>query len=223
MSATTDDLKAAPLFSRLADDQLAELAAIAHPVRLPAGRPIFWQGEPAQAYYLLTSGSVKVYKALRDGRTASLRHVRPGETFGESVLFTERYPASTETLTECALYRFDVAEFRALLTTGPEIAIGLLGAMANLMVMLNQRVEELLLPVPARLARYLGDLAARQGDDVTLPTSKQELAARLGTVPETLSRTLNRFARGGVVTVDGNHIKVCNRAALERLAQQPGA
>jgi CRP-like cAMP-binding protein len=222
MSATTDDLKAAPLFRRLTDDQLAGLAAIAHPVRLPAGRPIFWQGEPAQAYYLLTGGMVKVYKAFRDGRTASIRHVRPGETFGESVLFTERYPASTETLTECALYRFDVAEFRALLTTEPEIAIGLLGAMANLMVMLNQRVEELLLPVPARLARYLGDLA-RQGDEVTLPTSKQELAARLGTVPETLSRTLNRFARAGVVTVDGNRIRVCNRAALERLAQQPGA
>ncbi len=222
MTATTDDLKAAPLFSRLADDQLAKLAAIARTVRLPAGRPIFWQGEPAQAYYLLASGSVKVYKALRDGRTASIRHVRPGETFGESVLFTERYPASTETMSDCSLYRFDVAEFRALLTTEPEIAIGLLGAMASLTVMLNQRVEELLLPVPARLARYLVDLAARQGDEVTLPTSKQELAARLGTVPETLSRTLNRLARGDIVAVDGNRITVRNRAALERLAQQPG-
>lgn len=220
----SDDLRAAPLFSRLNDDQLAKLAAVAHPLRLPAGRPIFWQGQPASAYYLLAAGSVKVYKALRDGRTASIRHVGPGETFGESVLFTDRYPASTETMSETALYRFDVAEFRQVLTAEPEIAIALLGAMANLMVMLNQRVEELLLPVPARLARYLISQEMRQGQTqvLTLPTSKQELAARLGTVPETLSRALNQLVRAGTIAVDGNTITILEAAALDHLAQHVG-
>jgi CRP/FNR family transcriptional regulator len=217
----SDDLRAAPLFSRLSDDQLAKLAAVAHPLRLPAGRPIFWQGQPASAYYLLAAGSVKVYKSLRDGRTASIRHVRPGETFGESVLFTDRYPASTETMSETALYRFDVAEFRQVLTAEPEIAIALLGAMANLMVMLNQRVEELLLPVPARLARYLISQEMQQGKArvLTLPTSKQELAARLGTVPETLSRALNQLVRAGTIAVEGNTITILEAAALDHLAQ----
>ena len=219
---TVDDLKAAPLFSRLNDDQLAKLAAVARPLRLPAGRPIFSQGEPASAYYLLVAGTVKVYKSLRDGRTASMRHVRPGETFGESVLFTDRYPASTETMSDCALYRFDVAEFRRLLTAEPEIAIALLGAMANLMVLLNQRVEELLLPVPARLARYLLAQSAQQGEVVTLSISKQELAARLGTVPETLSRTLNRFVRAGAIAVSGSSITIRKMTTLEHLAQYIG-
>jgi CRP/FNR family transcriptional regulator len=217
----SDDLRAAPLFSRLSDDQLAKLAAVAHPLHLPAGRPIFWQGQPASAYYLLAAGSVKVYKSLSDGRTASIRHVRPGETFGESVLFTDRYPASTETMSETALYRFDVAEFRQVLTAEPEIAIALLGAMANLMVMLNQRVEELLLPVPARLARYLISQEMQQGKArvLTLPTSKQELAARLGTVPETLSRALNQLVRAGTIAVEGNTITILEAAALDHLAQ----
>ena len=219
---TVDDLKAAPLFSRLNDDQLVKLAAIARPLRLPAGRTIFSQGDRAGAYYLLAAGAVKVYKALRDGRTASMRHVRPGETFGESVLFTDRYPASTETMSDCVLYRFDVAEFRRLLAAEPEIAIALLGAMANLMVLLNQRVEELLLPVPARLARYLVAQSAQQGETVTLSISKHELAARLGTVPETLSRTLNRFVRAGAITVDGSHITIRKMATLEHLAQYIG-
>jgi CRP/FNR family transcriptional regulator, dissimilatory nitrate respiration regulator len=219
---TVDDLKAAPLFSRLNDDQLVKLAAVARPLRLPAGRQIFSQGEPASAYYLLAAGAVKVYKSLRDGRTASMRHVRPGETFGESVLFTDRYPASTETMSDCVLYRFDVAEFRRLLTAEPEIAIALLGAMANLMVLLNQRVEELLLPVPARLARFLLAQSAQQGETVTLSISKHELAARLGTVPETLSRTLNRFVRAGAITVDGSHITIRKMATLEHLAQYIG-
>ena len=86
--------------------------------------------------------------------------------------------------------------------------------MAHLLVLLNQRVEELLLPVPARLARYLLDLCSEQGSPThcRLPFAKHELAARLGTVPETLSRTLNRFVRGGLIAVDGNTFEVLNRA-----------
>ena len=215
-----DDLKAAPLFGRLSQAQLARVAGIARPLHLPAGRPVFSQGEPATAFFLLAEGAVKVYKALRDGRTASIRHVRPGETFGESVLFTDRYPANTEAMTDSRVYRFDVAEFRRLLVDEPELGLALLGAMASLMVLLSQRVEELLLPVPARLARYLLDLSAQQGRTVTLPTSKHELAARLGTVPETLSRTLNRLKRAGTIAVEGNRVEVLDAPALERVSQQ---
>jgi CRP/FNR family transcriptional regulator len=93
---------------------------------------------------------------------------------------------------------------------------------AHLLVMLNQRIEELLLPVPARLARYLLDLCSEQGNpsQCRLVVTKHELAARLGTVPETLSRTLNRFVGGGLIAMRGNALAVLNRPALERLAQQ---
>jgi CRP-like cAMP-binding protein len=214
-----DDLRSAPLFGRLSTAQLEQLAGIARPLHVPAGRPIFWQGEPATAFFLLSEGAVKVFKTLRDGRTASIRHVPPGETFGESVLFTERYPASTEAMADSRLYRFEVVEFRRLLVDEPEIGLALLGAMASLMVMLNRRVEELLLPVPARLSRYLLGLSAQQGMAFALPTSKQELASRLGTVPETLSRTLNRLARAKTIAVDGSRVEILNVDALERLAQ----
>ena len=174
---------------------------------------------------------MKVYKLLRDGRTATLRHVQPGETFGESVLFHELYPSSTETMTASRLYRFDTEQFLELLLAEPQLAVNLLGAMARLMVLLNRRVEELLLPVPARLARYLLGLADEQllpttvGDGrriVRLPTTKRELAARLGTVPETLSRTFDRFKRAGVLRMSGSHelIEILDLAALHRLAQE---
>ena len=104
--------------------------------------------------------------------------------------------------------------------------------MAQLLVLLNSRVEELLLPVPARLARYLLDLCHEQLgleiDDETpaprvcrLPTSKRELASRLGTVPETLSRTLDRFKRAGVLRLGGGGevIEILDFAALRRLTR----
>ena len=81
--------------------------------------------------------------------------MEPGQTFAEAALFQETYPSSTESLTECLLYRFDKEQTLALLLAEPQLAVNLLAAMAHLLGLLNRRVEELLLPVPARLARYL--------------------------------------------------------------------
>lgn len=239
--AVIADLRRSVLFHGLDEESLSQLAAVARPVTLPAEQTVFAQGDPAAAFFLLTEGAVKVFKLFRDGRTATIRHVRAGETFGESVLFHDTYPSSTETMEDSRLYRFDTAEFRALLLGHPALGLSLLGAMARLMVMLNRRVEELLLPVPARLARYLLELADEQVDApagwdpsagagrmaegprvVKLPTSKRELAARLGTVPETLSRTFDRQKRADVIRMSGGGelIEILDFAALRRLAQQ---
>lgn len=231
---TADALRATPLFSRLDESQLAALAAIAKAVALPAQSSLFVQGERATGFYLLAEGRLKIYKLLPDGRTATIRHVGAGETFGEAALFHESYVSSTETMTACRLFRFETQEFLDLLTAQPQLAINLLAAMAELLALLNRRVEELLLPVPARLARYLLNLADEQlagcCDEgvppaprvVRLPTSKRELAARLGTVPETLSRTFDRFKRAEVIRMSSGHelIEILSFEKLQRLGQE---
>jgi CRP/FNR family transcriptional regulator len=205
-------------------------------VQLPAERTLFLQGDPASAFYLLAEGRLKVFKLLRDGRTATIRHVEAGQTFAEAALFQEAYPSSTETMTDCRLYRFDSQEILRLLLAEPQVAVNLLAAMAHLLGLLNRRVEELLLPVPARLARYLLGLADAQLEPavrpaaagepasprvVKLPTSKRELASRLGTVPETLSRTFDRLKRAEVIRMSGDHelIEILSFEKLHRLAQ----
>lgn len=239
---TARDLRAAPLFGQLDDDQLARLAAVAQPRRLAANETLFLQGDAATAFYLLAEGRLKVFKLLRDGRTATMRHVEPGQTFAEAVLFQETYPSSAEALTDCLVYRFDKDQMLALLLAEPQLAVNLLAAMAQLLGLLNRRVEELLLPVPARLARYLLARADEQLEPTTsapgtpgaasvtadiprvirLPVSKRELAARLGTVPETLSRTFDRFKRARVIRMSGDHrlIEILSFEQLHRLAQE---
>ena len=232
---TFADLRAAQLFMHLDDDQLARLAGVAQPRRLPAEETLFLQEDPADAFYLLADGRLKVFKLLRDGRTATIRHVEPGQTFAEAALFHERYPASTETLSDCLLYRFDKEQTLELLLGDARLAVDLLASMAELLGLLNRRVEELLLPVPARLARYLLARADEQlepavtaGDAadvprvIRLPVSKRELSARLGTVPETLSRTFDRFKRAQVVRMSSDHrlIEILSFEQLHRLAQE---
>lgn len=227
------ELGAAQLFAELAPGAVARLAAIAVRLERPGGVAIFRQGDAADAFFLLVAGEVKVFKLLRDGRTATLRHVRPGGTFGESVFSTASYPAFTETTTPSVMYRFPIIAFRELLLADPELATAMLGRMAHLMVLLNRRVEELLLPVPARLARFLLELCDEQLDPpplgpaaghqrvCRLPMSKRELAARLGTVPETLSRAFAALKRARVIRFEsgGQLVAILDFDALARIAQ----
>jgi CRP/FNR family transcriptional regulator len=245
------DLRVSPTFARLDEAQLRSLAGIARPLDLPAESTIFLQGDSAGALYLLAEGRVKVFKLLRDGRTATVRHVDAGQTFAEAGLFHDTYPASTETMTACKLYRFETDDVLALLAAQPQFAVNMIASMAHLLGLLNSRVEELLLPVPARLARYLLTLADQQLDHpgerpeasagvparpaarpsaplpdhprvVRLPTSKREMAARLGTVPETLSRTFDRLKRADVIRMSSDHqlIEILSFDKLHRLAQE---
>ena len=151
---------------RAARRRPARQARGARPARAPAGRaPLFLQGDAAAAFYLLAEGRVKVYKLLRDGRTATLRHVRPGADVRRvgalprdlSVEHRDddrlsRSTASTRERVPRAAARRASARGR---TCSPP--------WRELLALLNRRVEELLLPVPARLARYLlaGRRAAR--------------------------------------------------------------
>jgi CRP-like cAMP-binding protein len=217
-----DDLRRAPLFAAISEAQLNRLAGIARSVTLPANASVFSQGDRANAFYLLAEGAVKVAKSLPDGRSATIRYVAAGDTFGESVLFNDTYPSSTETLAPSRLCRFETGAFRDLMLAEPDLALVIIAAMARRLVMLNHRVEELLLPVPARLARYLLDLCGEQGTPSRchLAFTRRELASRLGTVPETLSRALNRFIAGRLIAVHGHDIDVLNLDGLERLAQQ---
>ena len=171
-----EDLKRAPLFASLPPDELAELAALARPVRLPAHHVVFSQGDQADAFYLVSHGRVRVFKVLRDGRALTLRHVGHGETFGEAALFAAAYPAFAQTMEEARLYRIRIEPFRRLLAERPGLALNLLAAQAHLMVLLSQRVEELLLPVPARLARYLLDLSHAAGNGRRAPAGPQARA-----------------------------------------------
>jgi CRP/FNR family transcriptional regulator, dissimilatory nitrate respiration regulator len=227
-----DALRSAEIFAGLDDGQLASLAAIVEPVTVRDGNEVFAQGDPAEAFYLVVTGCIKVFKITRDGRTTTLRHVLAGETFGESVLFHESYPSSTSAMEDSELLRVPSDAFRDLVVAEPELGLRLLASMARLLVMLNTRIEELMLPVAARLARYLLDLCAerhnpgeselvmRESLVCYLPTSKRELAARLGTVPETLSRTLHQLVRSRLISLDGARFEVLDLRGLRRLSQR---
>ena len=84
-----------------------------------------------------------------------------------------------------------------------------------------QQIEELTFKdVPSRLARYLLDLARGRQAAVELPISKSQLASNLGTVSETLSRTLRKLSDDDLIRVTGKRVEVLDVERLEELAER---
>jgi CRP/FNR family transcriptional regulator len=101
------------------------------------------------------------------------------------------------------------------------MAINIIAGLSRFLRQFAQQIEELTFKdVPSRLARYLLDLAKGRAGTVDLPISKSQLASNLGTVSETLSRTLRKLSDDDLIRVEGKHIQLLDVERLEELAEK---
>lgn len=117
------------------------------------------------------------------------------------------------------------AGFLGLLRRQPELALRMLAAMSvHLRVLIGQLEDLTLKDVETRLANWLvkrcGPVAGKEPVRIELKTTKRVLAAELGTVSETLSRTLAKFRDQNLVVVKGKELLVTNPEGLRGLLQR---
>jgi CRP/FNR family transcriptional regulator len=221
-----EELKKADLFSRLESAELDALSAIAHTRQVDSGSVLFSAGDRAQGFYILLEGKIKLYKVSADGKEYILRLVGSGQTFAEAAAFSGlTYPVFAETLSTCHLLYFDVNDFRHLIEQSPQLALNMIATMAGLLQSLNQKIEDLSLrEVAARLCRHLLAQARQQHGEVRdgmifrLETTKSALAARLGTISETLSRTFKKLQQSNIVAVNRDRVTLLDCSKLEHIA-----
>jgi CRP/FNR family transcriptional regulator, dissimilatory nitrate respiration regulator len=222
-----DILKKIYLFSGLHDSDLEPLAQMAISRDFPRDTTIFWEGKEALGFYILLGGQVKLVKSSWDGKEYILRLVAPGETVGEAAVLAEStYPVSAMTLEDCQTLFFPKVDFLNLLTASPRLARNMMATMSHLLYHLTRQLEDLSLKeVSARLAQYLQERCQERHGQVApglsfdLPVTKTHLAAYLGTISETLSRTLARFKGLGVIQVDKGRITIAAPELLKKIAQ----
>jgi CRP/FNR family transcriptional regulator len=225
--AKQDLLRKNHLFAGVEERDLSTLAQLAVSRSFSRETTIFWEGREAQGFYVLTSGLVKLVKSSFDGKEYIIRLVGPGETFGEAAVFAESiYPATAIALEDCQALFFPKTDFLNLLTSSPRLARNMLATMSRLLYHLTRQLEDLSLKeVSARLARYIlercqevhGEIKA--GSSFELPVTKTHLAAYLGTIGETLSRTLARFKGMGAILEDKGRITVNDPYILQNIAK----
>jgi CRP-like cAMP-binding protein len=222
-------LRRVGLFASLSDGQLSELARVARRYRYDRDEVIFYQGDPGDTFYVILSGQVKVGVTSPEGQEAILVMLDAGEGFGEFALLDDQPRSATiETtqVTDVLAIRKD--DFRRLLRQLPDIAIALLRVLTKRLRDTDQLVQDAaFLDVGDRLAKKLLNLMeshgrpGRQGVELGLQLTQQELASMIGATRESVNKQLGAFRDRGIVSVDRQRITILRpevlRARVEAL------
>ena len=206
------------------DADLHRLDALAETVTLAAGQSLFREGDAAAHVFNVTSGSVRTFRLLADGRRHVAGFLFAGDFIGLDP--AETYPLSGEAIEPTTVCRFRKADYRALMAERRELETALLAragdelaAARRQMLLLArktavERVASFLLGLPAA-----DPLRMAPEGVVRLPMTRSEMADYLGLTLETVSRTLTRLKRGGLIRqVSLTEMRVEKPQALRMLA-----
>ncbi len=186
-----------------------------------SGEAVFWEGDACQGLYVVEQGWLKVVKLSPAGREQVLHFLGPGETFNALGAFTATSnPASVIALEPSTVWLLERRMMQELLERYPRLASVVIQDLAGRLLHVLSLVEDISLrTVEARLARFL----LTQGAGGTLNrrrwATQAEMAARLGTVPDVLSRALRKLAEEGLIEVTRHQIRILDAESLERKAQ----
>ena len=221
-----DPLGRVPYFRVLSARKRGALARRFRSVAFARHESVFVEGEPCDGLWIVVEGRLKVFRTSPRGREQVLHVEGPGATLGEVPLFDMGgYVASATTLSAARLIWVPRRELEDLCREHPEVALAIIATMARRVRAFAGLAGDLALrPVQARLGRLLLEEARRvgrqtpRGLELTLPGTRDEIAARIGTFREPASCALSALARQGLVTVSGRHVLVRDVRGLEEVA-----
>jgi CRP-like cAMP-binding protein len=216
-----------PLFEGLPADTLVRIVGLAHARPLEAGELFFSEGDQAEAFFVLTSGRVKLAQLTPDGHQVVLRLIGPGDAFGGVGAFGEpTYPVSAEAVEASVALAWMSTTMRQLLETEPRIAVNAVRFVSGRLHDLQQRYRQAMTErVERRVARALLRLVhdagrrVEDGVEITFPVSRQDIAEMTGTTLYTVSRLLSAWEEQGIVRSGRQRIVLTKPHALVAIAE----
>ncbi len=208
--------------SQLGLSNAGQSALAALPCRhMPAGTPLFHAGNPAQAFVIVLSGRIEVTLTGPSGREILLYSVEPGETCIQTTLGLmggQAYSGDAATAHGCDVVLIPKLLFQNLIDSEPGFRRFVIQALGARMADLTRLLERVAFGrIERRLAAALLDLAVGS----IIHTTHADLAARIGSAREVVSRHLEGFARQGWITIERGIVTLLDSAALRQLASQP--
>jgi CRP-like cAMP-binding protein len=183
------------------------------------GEYLFHQGEPAELFYILIEGRVKLTQLTPAGDQVILHIFGPGGGIGVIVALGEmEYPASAEALEDCVLYSWDKETTRRLMLAIPQLALNGLELVAERFAYIQARYRELATKrveqrVASTLLRLVRQFGRRheQGVLIDMSLSRQDLAELTGTNIYNVSRILRKWEQDDIVSLGRKRV-IINKA-----------
>lgn len=214
-------LAAATFFQGLDRATLESVAQTAVEHLYQPDQLVILEGEPSVGLFIIQWGRLKASKMALDGREQILELLGAGDLFNAvSVFANQPHPATVTALESSKIWMIPQEAMLQLLEANPQLARGVIQNLAGRVLHLVALVEDLSLrSVEARLVRLLleksvdGVIARRRW------ATQTEIAARLGTVPDVISRSLRKLANQGLIQIDRHTIRILDRPKLVVLAK----
>lgn len=215
-------LRRLPLFTDLTEAELSVITSGVTMLRFERGEIVFSEGDACGELLIVSEGSVKLLKTSANGRQQLLSLERAGNALSEMSAFDgQPYSATAEAMTNSTLLRLDAENFRNICSQHPAVALKVIKALAYRLRKMSGLVEELsFATVRGRLAAYLARLAQEEGHqtphgiEFRLCENNEQLASRLGTVRELISRNLGRLHNEGLVKMSRRAVRIPDIEAL---------
>jgi CRP/FNR family transcriptional regulator, cyclic AMP receptor protein len=207
-------LRTVPIFSELAEPDLDKLTGLASRKHYPKDGVVFFENEAGDTLFMIAQGRIKVTILGDDGREIILSVLSQGEFFGEMALLDNEPRSATAIAAEDSeLLSLSRAEFEGVLSHNPGIMGGLIKVLTARLRHANHQISTLaLLDVYGRVARVIVELGREEGKRLKdgritfqRPTH-QEIANRIGTTRETVTRMLKDLQRQNLIKVTGKEI-----------------
>jgi len=224
--ALVNTLRSCQLFTGLPQMDLEQIAVVTVVKSLEKDEYLFHEGDPAMGFYIVQRGAVNVHRVNAAGKEQIIHVFRTGDSFAEVALASPTgYPADARALEPTQVLLVQKEGILALLTRRPELALRMLGSMSSHLRVLVGQLEDLTLKdVETRLANWLvkrcPNAQSEKPANIELKMTKRVLAAELGTVSETFSRTLAKFREQKLVTVKGRTVTVLSPKRLSELLRK---
>jgi CRP-like cAMP-binding protein len=218
--------KPIPLFAALDSPALSEIRNAGRIRTIDAGATFFHEGDPAVAFYVLDTGSVKLTQLSPEGHQVVLRIIRPGDAFGGVAAFGgSTYPITAEAVTDASALEWPGTEMTRLMERHPRLALNALQFVAARLHELQVQYRQLATErVERRVARALLRLVQQAGRRVEsgvlidLPLSRSDVAQMTGTTLYTVSRIISRFEADGLLEAGRQRMVIRNPHGLLRIA-----
>jgi CRP-like cAMP-binding protein len=219
-------LRSCQLFTGLPSDDLEKIADVTVVKTLEKGAYLFHEGDPARGFYIVQRGAVNVHRVTAAGKEQVIHVFRTGDSFAEAaVVAPTGYPADARALEPTQVLLVQKEGIFGLLKRQPELALRMLGSMSSHLRVLVGQIEDLTVKdVETRLANWLVKRCPNPQSEtpvkIELTVTKRVLAAELGTVSETFSRTLAKFRRQKLIAVKGRVVTVLSPVKLSAVLRR---
>ncbi|TXH02943.1 MAG: Crp/Fnr family transcriptional regulator [Nevskiaceae bacterium] len=225
MSGPQDDLIWSSQWLRDAPPELlAKLTALSRRRRLADGALLYARGDAPEGLYGVVRGLIRIELVAADGRELLGALYSPGDWFGEMSLFDDRPRAvHARAVGDTEILLLPAAQFRALLDAEPQWYRLFARVLSEKLRLAIAAMEDILLmPLSARLARRLADLARVYGRPVPdgtlidLHLPQEDLGRMLGATRQSVNKELKAMEAAGQILLQQGRLILRNTAPAPR-------